>query len=86
LTTSIRALPQLWASLHIQSQLFLPQAWIYAAYLLKTWNIVDSVLMLELGPIKDKKIHVKFHGRRARVCANHEPVNIEIERDCALEI
>lgn len=84
-TTSTRTLPQLWESLHTQSRLFLPRAWIYAAYLLKTWSIVESILVLELGPIKDKKMHVKFRGRRARVYANREPVNIEIEGDCVLE-
>jgi hypothetical protein len=85
LTTSIRTLPQLWDALHTQPRLFLPRAWIYAAYLLKTSNIVESIFTLELGPIKDKKMHVKFRGRRARVYANREPVNIEIEGDCVLK-
>lgn len=83
--TSIRTLPQLWASLHTQSRLFLPRAWLYAVYLLKTENIVENILTLELGPIKDKKMHVKFRGRRARVYGNREPVNIEFEGDCVLE-
>jgi hypothetical protein len=85
ITTSIRTLPQLWASLHTQPRLFLPKAWIYAAYLLKTGNIVESILTLELGPIKDKKMHVTFRGRRARVYANREPVTIDIEGECVLE-
>jgi hypothetical protein len=52
------------------------------AYLLKTGNIVESILTLEFGPIKDKKMPVKFRGRRARVYANHEPVTISIEGEC----
>jgi hypothetical protein len=86
MATSIRSLPQLWASLHTQPRLFLPRAWIYAAYLLKTSNIVESILTLELGPIKDKKMHVTFRGRRARVYANREPVTIDIEGECVLEV
>lgn len=85
MASSIRTLPELWTALHIQSRLFLPQAWIYASYLLKTGDIVESILRLELGPIKDKKMRVKFRGRRARVYANREPVDIEIEGDCVLE-
>jgi hypothetical protein len=84
--TSIRTLPQLWASLHTQSRLFLPQAWLYAAYLLKTGNIVENILTLELGTIKDKKMHVRFRGRRARPYSSQEPVTISIEGDCVLEV
>jgi hypothetical protein len=83
--TSIQTLPQLWTSLHTQPRLFLPRAWLYAAYLLKTGNIVESILTLELGPIKDKKMRVKFRGRRARIYANREPVTIDVEGECALE-
>lgn len=84
MASSIRTLPQLWASLHTQSRLFLPQAWLYAAYLLKIGNIVENILTLELGPIKDKKMHVKFRGRRAQVYTNREPVTIEIDGECVL--
>lgn len=58
---------------------------IYAAYLLKTGNIVENILTLELGPIKDKKMHVKFRGRRALVYANQEPFTISIEGEYVLE-
>lgn len=85
MASPIHTLPQLWSSLHTQSRLFLPQAWIYAAYLLKTGNIAESILTFELGPIKDKKMHVKFRGRRARVYANQEPVTMSIEGECVLE-
>ena len=85
LTSSIRTLPQLWASLHTQSRLFLPQAWLYTAYLLKTENIVESILALELGPIRAKKMRVRFRGRRARIYDSRDPVNIEFEGDCVLE-
>jgi hypothetical protein len=83
--TSIRTLPQLWASLGTQPRLFLPQAWLYTAYLLKTESIVESILALELGPIKAKKMRVKFRGRRARLYDNHEPVIVNIEGECILE-
>lgn len=85
LTSSIRTLPQLWAWLHTQSRLFLPQAWLYTAYLLKTENIVESILALELGPIRAKKMRVRFRGRRARIYDSRDPVNIEFEGDCVLE-
>jgi hypothetical protein len=83
---SIRTLPQLWAASGTQAQAFLPRAWLYAAYLLKTENIVEHILALELGPIKDKKMQVTFRGRRVQVYANREPVSIAIKDECRLEI
>lgn len=78
-------LPQLWASLGTQHQIFLPQAWLYASYLLKTVNIVENILVLELGPIKYKKMRVRFRGRRAQVYDNRDPVSMTIEGECSLE-
>jgi hypothetical protein len=84
MASSVRTLPQLWAFLKIEPRLFLPQAWLYAAYLLRTGSIVESILALELGPIKDRKMRVRFRGRRARIYANQEPVTIDIEGECVL--
>lgn len=85
MTSSIRTLPQLWAVLGAEPRMFLPQAWLYAAYLLKTGGIVENIITFELGPIKDKKMRVTLRGRRPRRYTNHEPATINIQGECVLE-
>ncbi len=85
MASSVRTLPQLWTFLRTAPRLFLPQAWLYAAYLLRIRSIVENILKLELGPIKDNKMRVTFRGRRPRIYPNQEPIIIEFEDECVLE-
>jgi hypothetical protein len=76
--------PELWVKLHTQSRLFLPKAWLKAVYCLKMNGIVEDVLELELGPINNKVMPVRFRGRRRQVYANREPSIINFEGSCTL--
>jgi hypothetical protein len=76
--------PELWAKLQTQPRLFLPKAWLVAVYYLKMSQIVEDVLRLELGPIKNKVMSVRFRGKRRRVYANQEPTIIEVVGHCTL--
>ncbi len=76
--------PELWVKLHTQSRLFLPKAWLKAVYSLKMNGIVEDVLELELGPINNKVMPVRFRGRRRQVYANREPSIINFEGSCTL--
>ncbi len=73
--------PELWVKLQTQPRLFLPKAWLKAVYSLKMSGIVEDVLELELGPIKNKVMCVRFRGRR-QAYVNQEP--IEFEESCTL--
>jgi hypothetical protein len=75
--------PELWAKLQTQPRLFLPKAWLWAVYYLKMSQLVEDVLELELGPIKNKVMPVRFRGRR-RVYANQEPSIIKVVGNCSL--
>lgn len=83
---SVDTLPRLWATLRTDTRWFLPKAWLYVVYLLKTGNIVESVQALELGPIKEHSMHVKFRGRRRKIYANQDPFTITVEGECRLEV
>jgi hypothetical protein len=74
--------PELWVKLQAQPRLFLPKAWLKAVYSLKMNGIVEDVLELELGPIKNKVMRVRFRGRRRQAYANQKP--IEFEESCTL--
>jgi len=76
--------PELWVKLQTQPRLFLPKAWLRAVYSLKMNGIVEDVLELELGPIKNKVMRVRFRGRRRQAYANQEPSIIEFEESCTL--
>lgn len=65
--------PELWAKLQTQPELFLPKAWLWAAYCLKMSQIVENILELELGPIKNKKMPVRFRGKRKQFYSDREP-------------
>jgi len=76
--------PELWAKLQTQPELFLPRAWLWAAYYLKMCQVVEDVLELQLGPVKNKVMPVRFRGRRKRVYANQESSIINVEGSCTL--
>lgn len=76
--------PDLWAKLQTQSALFLPKAWLWAAYYLKMSQIVEDILELELGPIKNKVMLVRFRGKRKQSYPNQEPSIINIVGSCIL--
>lgn len=76
--------PELWIKLQAQPRLFLPKAWLKAVYSLKMNGIVEDVLKLELGPINNKVMPVRFRGRRRQVYANREPSIINFEGSCTL--
>ena len=55
-----------------------------AIFQLIVGDAVEHVRLLVIGPIKGKKVHVKFRGMRRRRFANVEPVEIEVEGDCPI--
>jgi dsDNA-binding SOS-regulon protein len=77
--------PALWASLQTQQKLFLPRAWLWAAYHLKMSQIVGDILELELGPIRNKVMSVKFRGRRRQLYVNQESSIIKVVGSCSLK-
>ncbi len=85
-TTTIEngVFPDLWAKLQTQPLLFLPKAWLWAAYCLKMCQIVEDVLELELGSIKNKVMPVRFRGQRRRFYAAQDPAIIEVVGNCTL--
>ncbi|HEY9820900.1 MAG TPA: nucleotidyltransferase domain-containing protein [Candidatus Sericytochromatia bacterium] len=76
--------PELWVELQAQPRLFLPKAWLKAVYSLKMNGIVEDVLELELGPIKNKVMRVRFRGSRRQAYADQEPSPIAFEESCTL--
>ena len=75
--------PELWGKLQTQPRLFLPKAWLWAVYHLKMSQLVEDVLELELGPIKNKVMPVRFRGKR-RVYTNQQPSIIKVVGNCTL--
>lgn len=63
---------------------FLVVARLLAVYFIRAAWIAEEILELNLGPIADGKVHVRFRGRRRRRAINVEPEIIEIEGDCVL--
>lgn len=76
--------PELWAKLQTQPRLFLPKAWLWAVYYLKMSQLVEDVLELELGQIKNKVMPVRFRGKRRVVYTNHEASIIQVVGNCTL--
>lgn len=76
--------PDLWAKLQTQPRLFLPKAWLWAIYHLKVSQLVEDVLELELGPIKNKVMPVRFRGRRRCFSPHQELSIIEVVGNCTL--
>lgn len=82
--STIDSLTGLWAMLHTNVQGFLPKAWLSIAYLLEANSVVDAIHLLELGPIKDKQMRVKFKGRRRQPYHSSDSITIVIEGECPL--
>jgi hypothetical protein len=78
--------PDLWAKLQIQPALFLPKAWLSAAYCLKMYQIVEDILELELGPIKNKILPIRFRGKRKQSYSNQKPSIISVVGSCILSV
>lgn len=76
----------LWLKLRTPPTSFLPKAWLSAVFVLKMSNIVEEILLLELGPISKKVMPVRFRGRRRRIYTNQEPAIIEFTGNCTLEV
>ena len=76
--------PELWTKLKTRSALFLPKAWLWAVYCLKICQIIEDVLELELGPVKNKTMPVRFRGRRTKIYSNRESSVIEVVGNCTL--
>lgn len=85
-TEIVDTLPRLWATLKTDIRSFPQKAWLYAIYLLKTSNIVESIQILELDPIRNNTMKLRFKGRRQKVYSNQEPAIIVVEGECRLEI
>jgi hypothetical protein len=76
----------LWNKLNTQSRLFLPRAWLWAVYYLKMSQIVEDILELELGPIKNKVMPIRFRGRRKQSYSNQVPSIITVTGSCTLKM
>ncbi len=77
--------PDLWTKLNKQKEKFLRIARLSAVYHLKITNIVEHILELKLGPIKNNRLSVKFRGKRKKICRNQKPKIIEFKGDCYLK-
>lgn len=77
-------LAKMWAILGKDPKTFLPQAKLIAVYYLKSFNVVDQIQTLELGPITDAGMKVSFKGYRPKVYINKEPDAIEVFGMCPL--
>ena len=67
-----------------RSREFLKLARLACILQLKASGVVEEVLGLALGPVRQESVHVRFRGRRARAASNVEPPVIEVEGDCPL--
>ncbi|MBW4489919.1 MAG: hypothetical protein KME12_19225 [Trichocoleus desertorum ATA4-8-CV12] len=83
-TTQKEIFPELWVKLQKQPRLFLPKAWLKAVHSLKTNGIVEDVLELELGTIRNRIMRVRFQGRR-QASANQSGGIIKFEGSCILD-
>lgn len=76
--------PDLWAQMQTQPSQFLPKAWLWAAYCLKMCQVIEDVLELELGSIKNKVMPVRFQGRRKQFYSNQASSTISVVGNCIL--
>jgi len=77
-------LSEVYAAYKDRPELILPLARLKLLYALRASDCVEEVLELRLGPIQDRRCHVRFRGRRARRYSNLDPHVIVIEGDCLL--
>jgi hypothetical protein len=76
--------PRLWKQLGLGPAQFLPRARLMAVFQLKIGRIVEDVLDLRLGPIRNGALSVRFRGRRQRIYENQAPATIEVTGTCPL--
>jgi hypothetical protein len=76
--------PDLWKKLKIPPSKFLAHARLVAVYYLKMSGIVEEILELKLGPIKDNVMSVQFRGQRKSPYINQEPAVIQFKGTCPL--
>jgi hypothetical protein len=76
--------PDLWQQFRGQPDMFLPLARLYAVFLLKASSTVEHVLDLTLGPVQQKRLSVRFRGKRHRQYVNQEPAEIVVNGECPL--
>ena len=77
----------LWKQLQIRSSpQFLQMAWLWAAYNLKMSQIIEDILELELGPIKNKVMPVKFRGKRRELYLNTKDSIVSITGNCKINV
>nr|WP_149030941.1 hypothetical protein [Moorena producens] len=77
--------PELWKKRKRQKEKFLRIARLAAVYALKMNGIVDHILELRLGPIKNQLMTVKFRGTRRSRSTNKETKVIEVKGNCSLK-
>lgn len=73
----------MWKKRKIPPSKFLSHARLVAVYYLKMSEIVEEILELNLGPIKDNVMSVKFRGQR-KSSFNQEPAVIQFQGSCPL--
>ncbi|NES44361.1 hypothetical protein [Moorena sp. SIO2C4] len=76
--------PELWKNLKMQKDKFLRIARLAAVYELKMSGIVEHILELKLGPIKNHLMTVEFRGTRMSRYKNKETKVIEVKGNCSL--
>jgi hypothetical protein len=76
--------PDLWEQLQTTPSQFLPKAWLWAAYCLKMCQVIEDILELELGPIKNKAMPVRFRGMRKQFYSNQAASIINVVGSCIL--
>ena len=76
--------PELWKKRKRQKEKFLRIARLAAVYEIKMSGIVDHILELRLGPIKNQLMTVKFRGTRRSRYTNEETKVIEVKGNCSL--
>jgi hypothetical protein len=63
---------------------FLLHARLAALFFLRAGGVVEQIQRLDVGPIRESMVHVKFRGTRKQIYANTPPTVIELEGDCPL--
>lgn len=75
----------LWKQLKGNRNEFLPLARLLAVYYLKSTGTVAQITQLQLGPITDGRLEVKFEGIRPRYYTNVYPKSISLKGQCSLD-
>jgi hypothetical protein len=76
--------PGMWTQLQTTQSQFLPKAWLWASYCLRMCQVIEDILELELGPIKNKVMPVRFRGKRKQVYSNQAASIISVVGNCIL--